>query len=296
MVLLLRRHLPGAMVVHLGLHRWQQVVVSLVLSVVVLWPRLLHLNVGAQLLQCDFARLLVDDQHALLLIRSLRTLEHSVWDPSPVQVWNSHCHLVVRLDLHGRHLASVHARRLEVVLDRVGDPRENPQTNGIIRDDSHLQKSGDPAGNSTWFALVGDKHANCPATVAPLYKNYPQCRSVTSRAGAEMMSTGCREERRQRDGPVTWIGAICSALRFILITGRMFSSAAFFACSCTQGRQPDVQTRVKKCNDRKLESQDAEDGGTVLLSPSETTLKEDMIDILHTLIAVTHWRGGDIYP
>ncbi|KAJ8869121.1 hypothetical protein PR048_030689 [Dryococelus australis] len=29
--------------------------------------------------------------------------------------------------------------------------------------------------------------------------------------------------------------------------------------------------------------------------PQESTLKEYMVDILHTLIAVTHWHGGDIY-
>ncbi|KAJ8867513.1 hypothetical protein PR048_031315 [Dryococelus australis] len=36
-----------------------------------------------------------------------------------------------------------------------GDPREDPPTNGIVRHDSHLRKSGDPAGDRTRFALVG---------------------------------------------------------------------------------------------------------------------------------------------
>ncbi|KAJ8881449.1 hypothetical protein PR048_017930 [Dryococelus australis] len=36
-----------------------------------------------------------------------------------------------------------------------GDPRENPPTNGIVRHDSHLRKSGDPAWDCARFALVG---------------------------------------------------------------------------------------------------------------------------------------------
>ncbi|KAJ8871030.1 hypothetical protein PR048_027333 [Dryococelus australis] len=30
--------------------------------------------------------------------------------------------------------------------EETGDPRENPPTNGIVRHDSHLRKSGDPGG------------------------------------------------------------------------------------------------------------------------------------------------------
>ncbi|KAJ8879074.1 hypothetical protein PR048_019680 [Dryococelus australis] len=49
-----------------------------------------------------------------------------------------------------------------------GDPCENPPTNGIVRRDSQLGKSGDPAGDLTQFALVGDEWANRSSTVAPL--------------------------------------------------------------------------------------------------------------------------------
>ncbi|KAJ8866400.1 hypothetical protein PR048_032243 [Dryococelus australis] len=46
-------------------------------------------------------------------------------------------------------------RAIEVNMERrrnegageTGDPRENPQTSGIVRHDSHLRKSGDPAGD-----------------------------------------------------------------------------------------------------------------------------------------------------
>ncbi|KAJ8894313.1 hypothetical protein PR048_006933 [Dryococelus australis] len=47
------------------------------------------------------------------------------------------------------------------------DPRENPPTDGIVRHDSHLRRSGAPAGDSTRFALVGGDRANLSATVAP---------------------------------------------------------------------------------------------------------------------------------
>ncbi|KAJ8870588.1 hypothetical protein PR048_029611 [Dryococelus australis] len=49
-----------------------------------------------------------------------------------------------------------------------GDPRENPPANGIVRHDSHLRKSGSPAGDRIQFGLVGDERANRSATVAPL--------------------------------------------------------------------------------------------------------------------------------
>ncbi|KAJ8897287.1 hypothetical protein PR048_002633 [Dryococelus australis] len=49
-----------------------------------------------------------------------------------------------------------------------GDPRENPPTNGIIvRHDSHVRKSSEPAGDRTQFALVGGERANRLATAAP---------------------------------------------------------------------------------------------------------------------------------
>ncbi|KAJ8865911.1 hypothetical protein PR048_033434 [Dryococelus australis] len=41
-----------------------------------------------------------------------------------------------------------------------GDPREDPPTNGIFRYNSHLRKSGEPAGDLTRFALVGGERAN----------------------------------------------------------------------------------------------------------------------------------------
>ncbi|KAJ8875249.1 hypothetical protein PR048_023144 [Dryococelus australis] len=41
-----------------------------------------------------------------------------------------------------------------------GDPRENPPTNGIVRDDSHVRESGDPAGDLTRFAWVGGEWSN----------------------------------------------------------------------------------------------------------------------------------------
>ncbi|KAJ8884319.1 hypothetical protein PR048_016176 [Dryococelus australis] len=41
-----------------------------------------------------------------------------------------------------------------------GDPRENPPTNGIVRYESHLRKSGEPAGDRTWFALVRGERPN----------------------------------------------------------------------------------------------------------------------------------------
>ncbi|KAJ8873654.1 hypothetical protein PR048_024479 [Dryococelus australis] len=47
-----------------------------------------------------------------------------------------------------------------------GGPRENPPTNAIVRHDSHMRKSGDPAGDWARFALVGGERANRSATVA----------------------------------------------------------------------------------------------------------------------------------
>ncbi|KAJ8875266.1 hypothetical protein PR048_023161 [Dryococelus australis] len=51
--------------------------------------------------------------------------------------------------------------------EETGDPRETPPINGIVRHDSHLRKSSDPAGDSTRFALVGGEQANRSATAAP---------------------------------------------------------------------------------------------------------------------------------
>ncbi|KAJ8873695.1 hypothetical protein PR048_024527 [Dryococelus australis] len=48
-----------------------------------------------------------------------------------------------------------------------GDPREDPSTRGIVRHDSHLRKSGDPAGDQTRFALVVGEQANRSATMPP---------------------------------------------------------------------------------------------------------------------------------
>ncbi|KAJ8875314.1 hypothetical protein PR048_023209 [Dryococelus australis] len=47
------------------------------------------------------------------------------------------------------------------------DPRENPPTNGIVRHDSYMRRSGDPAGDRARFALVGGRRANRSATAAP---------------------------------------------------------------------------------------------------------------------------------
>ncbi|KAJ8872325.1 hypothetical protein PR048_025929, partial [Dryococelus australis] len=55
--------------------------------------------------------------------------------------------------------ANVPVRVMEVNMERrwnegvgeTGDPRENPPTNGIVRRDSHLRKSGDPAGLDSTF-------------------------------------------------------------------------------------------------------------------------------------------------
>ncbi|KAJ8884872.1 hypothetical protein PR048_011068 [Dryococelus australis] len=51
--------------------------------------------------------------------------------------------------------------------EETGDPRENPPTNGIVRHDSHMRESGDPAGDGARFALVGGEQANRSATAAP---------------------------------------------------------------------------------------------------------------------------------
>ncbi|KAJ8870075.1 hypothetical protein PR048_029086 [Dryococelus australis] len=46
-------------------------------------------------------------------------------------------------------------------------PRKPADLGGIVRHDSHMQKSGDPAGDRTQFALVGGEQANRSATAAP---------------------------------------------------------------------------------------------------------------------------------
>ncbi|KAJ8879149.1 hypothetical protein PR048_019755 [Dryococelus australis] len=49
-----------------------------------------------------------------------------------------------------------------------GDPRENPQTRSTVRHNSHMRKSEcDPAGSTTWFALVGGEQSNRSTTAAP---------------------------------------------------------------------------------------------------------------------------------
>ncbi|KAJ8891468.1 hypothetical protein PR048_003996 [Dryococelus australis] len=56
------------------------------------------------------------------------------------------------------------ARRRNEKAGGTGYPRGNPPTNGIVRHDSNLRKSGsDPAGDSTRFALVRGERANRPA-------------------------------------------------------------------------------------------------------------------------------------
>ncbi|KAJ8891708.1 hypothetical protein PR048_004237 [Dryococelus australis] len=52
-------------------------------------------------------------------------------------------------------------------LDVKSHPRENPLTDGIVRHDYYLRKTGDPAGDRARFALVGGERANRSATVAP---------------------------------------------------------------------------------------------------------------------------------
>ncbi|KAJ8888083.1 hypothetical protein PR048_007570 [Dryococelus australis] len=50
------------------------------------------------------------------------------------------------------------------------NPREDPPTSGIVRHDSHERKSGsDPAGNRTWFTLVGDELSDHYTSAAPFY-------------------------------------------------------------------------------------------------------------------------------
>ncbi|KAJ8896479.1 hypothetical protein PR048_001823 [Dryococelus australis] len=44
------------------------------------------------------------------------------------------------------HAVSMERRRKEGA-GETRDPRENPPTNGIVRQDSHLRKSGDPTGD-----------------------------------------------------------------------------------------------------------------------------------------------------
>ncbi|KAJ8874132.1 hypothetical protein PR048_024974 [Dryococelus australis] len=51
---------------------------------------------------------------------------------------------------------------------KTGDPGENPPTSGIVRNDSHMRKSGgDPAGNRIRFALVGGEQSNHYTSAAP---------------------------------------------------------------------------------------------------------------------------------
>ncbi|KAJ8888793.1 hypothetical protein PR048_008285 [Dryococelus australis] len=47
-------------------------------------------------------------------------------------------------------------------------PRESPPANGIVRHDSHWQKSGGPARDRTRFAFIAGKQTNRSPTVAPL--------------------------------------------------------------------------------------------------------------------------------
>ncbi|KAJ8872523.1 hypothetical protein PR048_026129 [Dryococelus australis] len=53
-----------------------------------------------------------------------------------------------------------------------GDPRENPPTEGIVRSNSHLRKSGDPAGDCTRFAFVRGERANRSATAVPNFAEF----------------------------------------------------------------------------------------------------------------------------
>ncbi|KAJ8897334.1 hypothetical protein PR048_002680 [Dryococelus australis] len=50
--------------------------------------------------------------------------------------------------------------------ERVGEtgyPRENPPTNGIVRHDSHMRKSGDPPATQGW-GETGDPRENPPTS------------------------------------------------------------------------------------------------------------------------------------
>ncbi|KAJ8898099.1 hypothetical protein PR048_003459 [Dryococelus australis] len=64
-------------------------------------------------------------------------------------------------------LSSRGPKRFYTRAGETGDPRENPQTNGIAHHDFHLRKSGDAAGDLTQLALVGGERANRSATVPP---------------------------------------------------------------------------------------------------------------------------------
>ncbi|KAJ8890981.1 hypothetical protein PR048_010490 [Dryococelus australis] len=59
-----------------------------------------------------------------------------------------------------------------------GEPRENLPTNGIVRHDTHLRKPGDPAGDLTWFALVGGERANRSATATLLAVEIKKNRNI----------------------------------------------------------------------------------------------------------------------
>ncbi|KAJ8870031.1 hypothetical protein PR048_029042 [Dryococelus australis] len=112
----------------------------------------------------------------------------------------------IRIKLRGSTVKPI--RVIEVNMERrrnegagkTGNPVENPPTNGIVRHDSHLRKSGDPSGDRARFALVGGKRANRSATVAPRAEG---AQLVYSRAAGDSAEPeAATSARRRRNVPV----------------------------------------------------------------------------------------------
>ncbi|KAJ8881994.1 hypothetical protein PR048_018482 [Dryococelus australis] len=78
----------------------------------------------------------------------------------------------------------------------------DPLTNGIVRHDSHLRKSGDPAGDWTRFALVEGEQANRSSTMSPRGRGVEACRLISEGKSSKITGT---ESKSRTLVKVTWI-------------------------------------------------------------------------------------------
>lgn len=78
-------------------------------------PGLFNLYITRQPLKGDLTGIPIDNENALLVIRSLRALEYCVRSASSIEVRYCHCHCVVGSNVDRCYFGDIHTGRLEII-------------------------------------------------------------------------------------------------------------------------------------------------------------------------------------